>query len=246
MLLLVQRRSCADALQSIWSVRLLSHAIPRGFYDLKGEDYRYTAVRKLVPRWFFSLFIHPIVVALAQPILLFALALPMYAVLTLPPSELAPGHLHVPFSVVMPLLPMRFHTSPPSTPILGPYDLLLIAGSLVILYVEAKADRDMQVFQNQKHRKVPAGDLVHSAGPGSRLKGAPALAPYPKDSHPGFPVKGLWRWSRHPNFAAEQSFWLCQALFVVTATEGGVSGVTRMGWIPGQVFAPPFAVSLLS
>ena len=42
-------------MQIVWSVRLTSHAFRRDFYDLTSEDYRYTAVRKLLPRWAFQL-----------------------------------------------------------------------------------------------------------------------------------------------------------------------------------------------
>ena len=40
--------------QLVWSARLTRHAIRRGFYDLKGQDYRYTQFKKVVPAWFFQ------------------------------------------------------------------------------------------------------------------------------------------------------------------------------------------------
>jgi len=39
------------------------------------------------------------------------------------------------------------------------------------------------------------------------------------DVQRGFCTKGLWGWSRHPNFACEQTFWILQALFPILATE---------------------------
>lgn len=42
-----------------------------------------------------------------------------------------------------------------------------------------------------------------------------ALSP---DQQQGFLSKGLWAWSRHPNYFAEQSIWLCFYLFSVAAS----------------------------
>lgn len=232
-------------LQIIWSARLLSHALKRGFYDFTGEDYRYTAFRKIAPKWAFGL-VHLFAVAIAQPILIFALSLPTQAVLTLPPSELSPGwsNLHIPFSTITPFLPKSYHSASPHTPVLNLSDLFLTALSLTILYVEYKADRQMYAFQEAKHGVPKNTPLIHPPfsrhGSGSAIKGAPRPAAYPEAYHPGFPTEGMYKWSRHPNFAAEQLFWFTQALFVVGAGES--SGVTRSGWMGASVFGPPFAV----
>jgi len=66
---------------------------------------------------------------------------------------------------------------------------------LAIVLLEFFADQQQWTFQNakksyQQTAKVPPGY--------SR-----------EDLDRGFIVSGLWAWSRHPNFAAEQAFWVC-------------------------------------
>lgn len=75
----------------------------------------------------------------------------------------------------------------------------LCAGALVF---EATADQQQWVFQEAKHAKLRAG---------KRLTGAQAK---------GFLTTGLWRYSRHPNFFAEQSLWWSMALFAFAAGGG--------------------------
>lgn len=232
-------------LQVAWCVRLLSHATKRGFYDLTGEDYRYTQVRKIIPKWAFGL-LHLFVVAIPQPILIFSLCLPVHAVMVMPPSELSAGPisaLSIPFSFLQPFLPESHMSASPSTPILNLADLFLLLLSIGWLYIEWTADRQMYEFQEAKHAPPPNTKKIHPGPytPKSSIKGAPQPASYPASHNPGFPTKSLWKWSRHPNFAAEQLFWFTQALFVVGAGES--SGITRSGWVGGSVFGPAFAVS---
>jgi steroid 5-alpha reductase family enzyme len=235
-------------LQVTWSIRLVSHATKRGFYDLTGEDYRYTAVRRLVPRPVFAL-IHLFVVAIPQPTLLFALCLPVHSVLVMPPSELSAGPipaLSIPFGAFKRFLPKSYWSAPASTPVLNLVDLFLVALSLSFLYLEWTTDRQMYEYQESKHSAPKQSKRIHPGPhtPRSMFKDAPKPTSYPASHSPGFPTRSVWRWSRHPNFAAEQLFWFTQALFVVGAGES--SGVTRSGWVGGSVFGPAFAVSLLS
>ncbi|ORY26671.1 hypothetical protein BCR39DRAFT_540401 [Naematelia encephala] len=237
------------ALQMIWSTRLLSHALRRGFYDFSGEDYRYTQFRKIVPRWLFAL-VHLFAVAIAQPLLLLSLSLPMHSILVLPPSELSPGpipRLSLPFSIIQPFLPSAYTTAPSDIPILNSMDLFLIFLSLTLVYIEYTADNAMYAYQTAKHndssKQIVSPTPTSSNLKPSRVNGAPGPAKYPRSFHPGFKLGGLWRYSRHPNFAAEQLFWLTQALFVVAAGES--SGVTRTGWVGGSVFGPALGLSLL-
>ncbi|KAG8768066.1 hypothetical protein FRC12_005780 [Ceratobasidium sp. 428] len=39
-----------------------------------------------------------------------------------------------------------------------------------------------------------------------------------EDVKRGFITRGLWAWSRHPNFTCEQTFWFLQALFPILAS----------------------------
>ncbi|WVR07815.1 hypothetical protein IAU60_004858 [Kwoniella sp. DSM 27419] len=240
-------------LQLLWSTRLLSHALKRDFYNLRSEDYRYTVVRQLVPRPVFAL-IHIFVVALAQPLLLLALCLPVHAAMSLPPSELAStGGFDITFGKAKLFLPARYAASAPdATPVLNLADLIVSLAALTCLYVEYKSDRAMYDYQSSKHalldKPQPSTKLVKpqstaSQSASSSSRKLPQPATYPASHHPGFPVKGRWTWSRHPNFAAEQLFWLTQALIVVAGARS--SGVTRRGWGAGSVFGPAFALSIL-
>jgi steroid 5-alpha reductase family enzyme len=49
----------------------------------------------------------------------------------------------------------------------------------------------------------------------------------------GFNTSGLWAWSRHPNFAAEQTFWVClyQWCCLESATYANWTGVGAFGYM---------------
>lgn len=86
---------------------------------------------------------------------------------------------------------------------------VLAAGWLVM---EAVADQQQWNFQTAKHARINAG---------KRLTG-----PYAK----GFITSGLWKYSRHPNFFAEQAFWWSLCLFATAATGRWVGW-----WLGGAV-----------
>jgi len=90
----------------------------------------------------------------------------------------------------------------PNTP-LGPIDAVLTGLVLLDLLVEFVADNQQYSFQTFKHSKPP------------RVQKAPSEEWFfakqrwtEEDAKTGFVNKGLWAWSRHPNFAAEQAFWV--------------------------------------
>ena len=77
-------------------------------------------------------------------------------------------------------------------------DYVLAALALLDLAVEFTADNQQYSFQTFKHSGVretndwPFADRNWTAA----------------DAKRGFVTKGLWGWSRHPNFLCEQSFWV--------------------------------------
>ena len=93
---------------------------------------------------------------------------------------------------------------------LAPSDYALAALALTILAIEFTSDNQQFAFHAYKHAhlakkngKVDAKE--YDAGehwPGSRLHWKP------EDAERGFVTRGLWRYSRHPNFLCEQSFWV--------------------------------------
>lgn len=75
------------------------------------------------------------------------------------------------------------------------------------LAIEFTADNQQYAYQSHKRMGTFGGEW-----PGARIAWTQA------DVHRGFITRGLWAWSRHPNFAAEQTFWILQSLFPLLAT----------------------------
>jgi steroid 5-alpha reductase family enzyme len=151
----------------------------------KDEDYRWAVLRSQLPVWFFQ-FTNLTFVSIIQNILLIFLGIPAFiAVVLQPHSDLSTSD----------------------------YALAFIA--LSILSLEFTADNQQYAFQTYKHAYL------------SHMKGEKDVSPYlekkqwplarlewtPSDARRGFVTKGLWRFSRHPNFACEQSFWVCPLFY---------------------------------
>lgn len=114
-------------------------------------------------------------------------------------------------NVLLFLLAIPTHNAaliPPKDRGLQPSDYVLAVLSLVTLAVEFIADN--QQYSYQAHKR--SGVLNQNEWPGARI------AWTQEDVQRGFCTRGLWAWSRHPNFACEQTFWILQALFPILAT----------------------------
>jgi hypothetical protein len=92
-----------------------------------------------------------------------------------------------------PALIAATHTSP-----LTLSDTILSLTALTLIAFEFIADNQQFAFHAWKHGKYDA----RAHWPGARL------AWTKDDAARGFCTRGLWSWSRHPNFFAEQSFWV--------------------------------------
>ena len=86
-----------------------------------------------------------------------------------------------------------------SAPI-GIFDYTAAGLMLFFIAYETLADIQQWNFQSNKWTKIKAGD---------ELTG---------DFKKGFLDKGLWAYSRHPNYFAEQAIWVCFYLFSVAAS----------------------------
>jgi steroid 5-alpha reductase family enzyme len=86
---------------------------------------------------------------------------------------------------------------------------LLVLGCIA---VEAIADQQQYRFQTEKYRRIKANE------------------PLEGDAAKGFLTTGLFAFSRHPNFAAEQLLWWALYLFSVAAT-GQLWNVSIIGTI---------------
>jgi len=90
---------------------------------------------------------------------------------------------------------------PPSQ--LQPPDYALAFFAIAILLLEFTSDNQQYAYQSFKHG-TGQGSI---RWPGARQKWTEA------DKKRGFVQRGLWAWSRHPNFACEQLFWCVQNFF---------------------------------
>ena len=97
------------------------------------------------------------------------------------------------FSMATPVLVAATHPSP-----LILSDVILSLTALALIAFESIADNQQFAFHAWKHGKYDA----RAQWPGARL------AWTKDDAARGFCTRGLWSWSRHPNFFAEQSFWV--------------------------------------
>ncbi|PPQ99149.1 hypothetical protein CVT24_009339 [Panaeolus cyanescens] len=155
----------------------------------QDEDYRWAVLRKQLPPWLFQV-TNLTFIAFTQNVLLLLLGLPTYVAAVLQPHE-------------------SLSTS----------DLLLSAFAVVILALEFTADNQQYAFHSYKHHvlalekgdsKVEAYD-EKKQWPGARLSWTR------DDAKRGFVTRGLWRYSRHPNFTCEQSFWWVMTLMPLMA-----------------------------
>lgn len=162
----------------IWMCRLSYNTYRRGLFRLGDEDYRWAVLRANVPGWLFQV-INLTFIAAIQNILLLLLG-----------------------------LPTRIAATQPHTP-LAPSDIALGALALVVLAFEFTSDNQQWAFHAYKHAYLAkeAGKSnvqpydKNQQWPGARLNFVP------EDAKRGFITRGLWAYSRHPNFFCEQSFW---------------------------------------
>ena len=91
-------------------------------------------------------------------------------------------------------------------------DLLCIVWLITCLGVETAADEQQWVYQNAKHATPSKSTRSHS-----RQSSLPSYC-QPADLKRGFITGGLFRYSRHPNFACEQAIWCLFYFFGCIAT----------------------------
>jgi len=95
-------------------------------------------------------------------------------------------------------IPAYIAATQPPQPLNG-QDYGVAALSLLVLALEFTSDNQQFAYQSFKHE----AKRFHASHqwPGARIIWTDA------DRERGFVTRGLWAWSRHPNFACEQSFW---------------------------------------
>ncbi|KAG6868319.1 hypothetical protein C0993_005044 [Termitomyces sp. T159_Od127] len=151
----------------------------------QDEDYRWAVLRSKVPAWFFQV-INLTFIAATQNVLLLLLSFPIKTASTFQP--------HTP---------------------LAKSDYVLAVLALVDLAFEFTADNQQWAFHQYKHAYLAAEkgkSKVETYDKRKHWLGA-RLNFTPSDAKRGFVTRGLWAYSRHPNFLCEQTFWWIITLF---------------------------------
>ncbi|KAI6025004.1 hypothetical protein PISMIDRAFT_673193 [Pisolithus microcarpus 441] len=100
---------------------------------------------------------------------------------------------------------------------LGTPDYVLASLGFATLFAEFVADNQQYSFQTFKR----SGVLEKNEWSGARI-------PWTKrDAERGFATRGLWAWSRHPNFFCEQLFWIIINLFPLLSS--GIPSSASLG-----------------
>ncbi|GLB40528.1 putative integral membrane protein [Lyophyllum shimeji] len=173
----------------IWMCRLSYNTHRRGLFRLQDEDYRWAVLRTKIPPWLFQV-VNLTFIAVTQSILLLSLAFPTKTAAVMQP------HDHLVLS-----------------------DLLLAALALVDLALEFTADNQQWAFHSYKHAYLAREKGKSDVEPYDKTQHWPGarLDFTPEDAKRGFITRGLWAYSRHPNFFCEQSFWWIITFFPLLA-----------------------------
>ncbi|KAL9932591.1 hypothetical protein V8E36_008708 [Tilletia maclaganii] len=231
-----------------WSTRLTYNAIRRGMFKKGEEDYRWPLLRQSMNRLSWELFTITFI-APAQNVLLAITALPVYVLSQLSRAE---------YTLLQPTRP---------TSILTPADVILAVLLFTNLAVQFLADAQQQRYQGFKRGleidcktplTLPADKLFLLQG-GTSPAGVIGKDGRVGQQHPenvpihhgltngdkkrGFVTRGLWAWSRHPNFACEQTtWWIFYAYTVITFLPP--SALLDLGTKPAGAGLPHSAVGL--
>ncbi|RXW21736.1 hypothetical protein EST38_g4131 [Candolleomyces aberdarensis] len=172
----------------IWMCRLSYNTYRRGLFRLSDEDYRWQVLRSTVSPLLFQ-FTNFVFISGIQNVLLLLLGLPAKTAA------------------------LQADTS------LSASDYALAALALTLLLVEFTADNQQYAYHAYKHSYLARqkddktapyyNQLEHWVG--SRLSWSL------NDAKRGFVTRGLWAYSRHPNFFCEQAFWLVITLLPLLA-----------------------------
>jgi steroid 5-alpha reductase family enzyme len=90
-------------------------------------------------------------------------------------------------------------------------DITLASLALIVLALEFTSDNQQYSFQTYKYAFLASENGKTDVEPYDPVKQWPGsrLNWTPEDARRGFVTKGLWAYVRHPNFACEQTFWVC-------------------------------------
>jgi len=141
-------------------------------------------------------------------------------------------------NIVLFLLGIPTHTAilQPHTS-LGASDYILATLALLTLALEFTADNQQYSFQTFKRN---GHNRDENGWPGARIRWTE------EDANRGFVTRGLWAWSRHPNFLCEQTFWIIITLFPLLSPSSQSLPAVPLGSItPLYPLAPALVICTL-
>jgi steroid 5-alpha reductase family enzyme len=200
------------SLISVWCMRLVYNFYRKGGYDWATEDYRWPYVRKWFPnRIVFALF-NIFFICVYQNILLLLIAMPVVA--------------------------MAGSNSAP----LDYKDAVLAIAFLAFFALEGICDQQQWYFHICKSLVQQHGSAVEFVRAVNKLNLSPRVRAYVTsraaitDAERGFRTNGLFAWSRHMNFFAEQMLWWIVFAFYYVHETRSVVPVARVD-VPPLAFA---------
>jgi len=180
--------------QVLWGLRLTWNYWRKGGYQKGSEDYRWIYVRKLIHRYV-PTSLQSVSLIVFNIVFISFIQNILLFLLT------APNYLVMLIGYETPL---------------NYQDVLCMTALVASISLETLADEQQWTYQNAKHAKP-------SEPSRAQAKNISASVSYcePEDLKRGFITGGLFRYSRHPNFACEQANWYFFYAFGCIATRTG-------------------------
>ncbi|KAL8932743.1 MAG: hypothetical protein Q9216_006701 [Gyalolechia sp. 2 TL-2023] len=180
-----QRLNSLAIISAIWSARLTFNYWRKGGYTVGSEDYRWEILRKHINPPLFFIF-NVTFISLAQSVQ----TLPTHSSRLVPRLKFRQVLL---FTITTPTYILLL-----TSPVVKPDMTDMIFGQFMLIAIFLAFTADQQQWDYQKAKKsyqstakVPLGSQFSA-----------------RDLDRGFLTHGLWSFSRHPNFLAEQSVWI--------------------------------------
>ncbi|KAL9009907.1 MAG: hypothetical protein Q9173_005105 [Seirophora scorigena] len=180
-----QRLNSLAIISVIWSMRLTFNYWRKGGYQVGSEDYRWEILQKYINPPLFFIF-NVVFISLVQSVRQVHYRSPYTCKSTNSTQILL-------FSITMPTYILLLSSPIVKADIPDIIFSQVILGAIFLTFIADQQQWDFQTAKEsyQSSAKLPAGTAFTA-----------------RDLDRGFLTKGLWAFSRHPNFLAEQSIWV--------------------------------------
>ncbi|CAO3590305.1 unnamed protein product [Absidia cylindrospora] len=181
---------------TLWGFRLTWNFARKGGYEWSGQDYRYPYIKNKIGPVAMG-FLNATVIAPFQDALLLMMVAPLYFTNLTYLGDTTVGVA------------------------LTKMDLLATFMFLIFLGIEMTADEQQYLFQTEKYCLLKHQRLSSSSNSDNsqqQLQNQQQISNSDDDYRRGFLTRGLFKYSRHPNFFAEMGIWWSIYLFSVSST----------------------------